>query len=154
MPWRGLRLSLLTSRPPFPAWQPSSSLCRNSDVSSWGCFSWFSQAVGLPIARLKYFFYPTLVLFQQPALSTTKFGSFLFFNPWLATWAVSVKSEFYFFGKCIGSYHLSHLMKVTASCITQGAQPGALWWPSWVGCRVGGRLKREGTYMCIYTRVC
>ena len=33
-------------------------------------------------------------------------------------------------------------------CITQGAQPGALWWPKRVGLGEGGREAQEGREIC------
>ena len=43
-----------------------------------------------------------------------------------------------------------------ACCTAQGAQPGALWWPRWVGLgvRLGRRLRREEIYANIYSVHC
>ena len=46
-------------------------------------------------------------------------------------------------------YHMQNRKLVGTCCTAQGAQPGALWWPSQVDEGEGGRLK-EGTYVYVY----
>lgn len=94
-PAGGCVLSPLTSHPPFPARQPSSSLCAAQMSPPEDTSPDPAKQRGFP-SLVWYFFYPTLVLFRQHALSTTKFGSFLFFPPTCNLSPVSVKSEFFF----------------------------------------------------------
>ena len=41
----------------------------------------------------------------------------------------------------------------TAPCIRQGAQLGALWWPSGVGCSLGRREVQERKAVCVHIAV-